>query len=408
MPTYKYNAVSKQGEYLSGEETAKDTRELARALRAKSTVLIDATSEEEVKERRNIRIPNPIAGFFGVSLTDKLMFMRSLKVMVEAGIPLPKTLDVLSLQTQSKKLKNALHEMRERVLQGHQLSDTMESYPAIFPELFYNMIRTGEESGTLETVLTQLTLQVEREHDLKSKIQGALLYPAVILVAMVGIGILMLVLVVPNLADTFEELKVPLPISTQLVIAFAEFLTERWYVALALFAGVFLASLQFLRTRVGKRFMGTVFLKTPIMGPIVKKINTAFFARTMSSLIGAGIPMVRSLEVTSTVLPNWHFKDVLKEGAVQMRKGVKLSAVLSKHTNLYPLVVVQMLEVGEETGQTSDLLGKLAEFFEEEVSNTTKNLASIIEPVLMVIIGAVVGFFAVSMIQPMYAMLGAV
>lgn len=404
MPRYRYTAVSKSGEYASGEEIAKDSHDLARQLRAKGLVLTSV--ESDGKKRPGFSVSNPLSGFFGVPLTDKLMFMRNLKVMVGAGIPLPKTLEVLSLQAKSGNLKKALEEMRERVLQGHQLSDAMEAFPNVFPELFYNMIRTGEESGTMETVLNQLTLQLEREHDLKSKIQGALIYPAVIVVAMIGIGILMLILVVPPLAATFKELGVELPASTRLVISFAEFLTQRWYIALALLAGAVFGAYQALKTRMGKSLVDTVLLKTPIIGPIVKKVNTAFFARTMSSLIGAGIPMVRSLEVTSTVLSNMHFKRVLLKGAEEMRKGVKLSDVLSKYTNLYPLVVVQMVEVGEETGQTAELLGKLADFFEEEVSNTTKNLASVIEPVLMLIIGAVVGFFAISMIQPMYSMLG--
>jgi len=407
MPTYTYTAVSKQGEHLTGEEVAKDEHELAGRLRKKGYILTQADLRDNKKP--GFQFLKVFSGLFGISLAEKLMFMRSLKVMVTAGIALPKTLTVLSLQTKSKKLKNALEEMREQILQGKQLSDTMSAYPAIFPDLFVNMIRTGEESGTLENVLSHLTLQLEREHDLRSKIQGALVYPAVIMVAMFGIGILMLVTVVPNLSATFEELQIPLPATTRaiiVIIVFADFLIDFWYIAILLVLGVMAAGYQALRTKIGKNLVDTIILKTPIVGPIVKKINTAFFARTMSSLIGAGIPMVRALEVTATVLGNGHFKRVLLTGAEEMRKGVKLSKVLSQHTNLYPIVVVQMVEVGEETGQTSELLAKLADFFEEEVTNITKNLASIIEPVLMIIIGAVVGFFAVSMIQPMYSMLG--
>jgi len=404
MPTYTYTAVSKQGEHLTGEEVAKDEHELAGRLRRKGYILTQA--DLRGLKKPGFQFLKVFSGLFGVPLAEKLMFMRSLKVMVTAGIALPKTLTVLSLQTKSKKLKNALEEMRKQVLQGKQLSDTMSAYPVIFPDLFVNMIRTGEESGTLENVLSHLTLQLEREHDLRSKIQGALIYPAVIMVAMFGIGILMLVTVVPNLSATFEELQIPLPATTRAIIVFADFLTNFWYIAILLALGGMAVGYQALRTKTGKNLVDTIILRIPIAGPIVKKINTAFFARTMSSLIGAGIPMVRALEVTATVLGNVHFKRVLLLGAKEMRKGVKLSKVLSQHTNLYPIVVVQMVEVGEETGQTSELLAKLADFFEEEVTNITKNLASIIEPILMLIIGAVVGFFAISMIQPMYSMLG--
>ena len=404
MPTYTYTAISKKGEYSKGEEIAKDEHELAQRLRKKGYILTEALVQG--KKKPNFLSLEIFSGLFGVPLAEKLMFMRTLKVMISAGIALPKTLEVLSLQTKSSKLKNALEEMRKRVLRGQQLSDAMSSYPAIFPDLVVNMIRTGEESGTLENVLSHLTLQLEREHDLRSKIQGALVYPAVILVAMFGIGTLMLITVVPNLAATFEELQVPLPASTRAIISFADFLVNFWYLAILLAVGGAALGYRVLRTKAGKNLLDTVILRVPIVGPIVKKVNTAFFARTMSSLIGAGIPMVRALEVTATVLGNTHFRKVLYEGAEEMRKGVKLSKVLSRYTNLYPIVVVQMIEVGEETGQTSELLAKLADFFEEEVTNITKNLASIIEPVLMLIIGAVVGFFAVSMIQPMYSMLG--
>jgi len=404
MPTYTYTAISKQGEYLTGEEIAKDEHELAGRLRKKGYILTEALVQG--KKKPSFLSLKMFSGLFGVPLAEKLMFMRTLKVMVASGIALPKTLEVLSSQTKSRKLRNALQEMRKRVLQGHQLSDAMSSYPVIFPDLFVNMIRTGEESGTLENVLSHLTLQLEREHDLRSKIQGALIYPAVIMVAMVGIGILMLITVVPNLSATFEELQIPLPATTRAIISFADFLTTFWYLAILLALGGVAVGYQALRTKAGKNLVDTVILRTPIVGPIVKKVNTAFFARTMSSLIGAGIPMVRALEVTATVLGNTHFRKVLRKGAEEMRKGVKLSAVLAQHTNLYPIVVVQMVEVGEETGQTAELLAKLADFFEEEVTNITKNLASIIEPILMLIIGAVVGFFAISMIQPMYSMLG--
>ena len=404
MPTYRYTAISKKGEYVSGEEVAKDEHELAQGLREKGYILTQTLPQGA--RRQGFQLPSLFSFIFGVSLEEKLMFMRNLKVMVAAGIALPKTLETLSSQARSKKLRVALEEMRKRVLQGQQLSETMASYPAIFPELFSNMIQAGEESGTLEVVLSQLTLQLEREHDLRSKLQGALIYPAVIIAAMFGIGILMLILVVPNLAATFEDLQVPLPATTRMVIAFADFLKTFWYLAIFLAVGITGAAYQGLRTKTGKNLLDTVLLKIPIAGPIIKKVNTAFFARTMSSLIGAGIPMVRSLEVTATVLQNVHFRRVLLEGVEAMRKGVKLSEVLEQYSNLYPVVVVQMVEVGEETGQTSDLLAKLADFFEEEVSNATKNLASVIEPVLMLVIGAAVGFFAISMLQPMYAMLG--
>ena len=236
MPKYTYAAISREGENLQGEEVVKDEHELAQRLRKKGYILTKA--DIQGLKKPGFQFLQIFSGLFlGVPLAEKLMFMRTLKVMITAGVALPKTLEVLSSQTKSRKLKNALKEMRKRILQGQQLSDAMSFYPTIFPDLLVNMIRTGEESGTLENVLSHLTLQMEREHDLRSKIQGALVYPAVILVAMFGIGTLMLITVVPNLAATFEELKVPLPVTTRIIIAFAEFIITFWYLAILLVVG---------------------------------------------------------------------------------------------------------------------------------------------------------------------------
>ncbi|HIC26992.1 MAG TPA: type II secretion system F family protein, partial [Gammaproteobacteria bacterium] len=250
MPTYTYSAISKQGEYLKGEEVAKDEHELAQGLRKKGYILTEA--HVQGKKKSGLLSLKFSLEPFGVSLTEKLMFMRNLKVMVSAGIPLPRTLEVLSSQAKSRKFKTALVEIRKKVVQGQQLSDAMLSYPSIFTDLFVNMIRTGEQSGTLENVLTQLTLQLEREHNLRSKIQGVLMYPAVILVAMFGIGILMLITVVPNLADTFEELGIPLPATTRGIISFADFIVNFWYIAIFLALAGGALAYQALRSKTGK------------------------------------------------------------------------------------------------------------------------------------------------------------
>jgi len=270
------------------------------------------------------------------------------------------------------------------------------------------MIKVGEETGTLEKVLEVLSLQMERENDLKSKIKGAMVYPAVIICAMIGIGILMLVTVVPQLAATFVELDIELPATTRFVIFLGNFLAQKWYLAIIfLFFLVFLFW-QFLKTKLGKRMTDSITLKLPIISPMIKNTNSAYTVRTLSSLIAAGVPLPRALEITSRTLGNIYYQNALMEAAEKVRKGEKLSEALKPYETIYPLTVIQMVSVGEETGETSNVLTRLADFFEEEVSNSTKNLASVIEPVLMLIIGAAVGFFAVSMIQPMYSMLGAI
>lgn len=406
MPTYFYSATSLQGEKITGNENAKSERDLARSLHDKGYILTKVTSEEHQNPR--LKFLQMLEGLFSVSLSEKLLFMRNLKVMVGAGVALPKALEILALQTGSSQFKTALADIRQKVLQGDMLSSAMSRHPAIFPDLFINMIKAGEESGTMEGVLSHLTLQLERQHDLKSKIQGALMYPTVIVIAMVGVGVIMLVTVVPQLAKTFKELGVSLPATTQFIVGLGEFLSKQWYLALLAVLVFTFVAWRFVKSKQGKTLLDGLMLRIPFVATLIGKINSAFFARTLSSLIGAGIPIVKSLEITSTVLGNKYFQEAVLHAAEEVRKGAKLSQSLKGSGKLYPLVVLQMLEVGEETGQTGEILAKLADFFEDEVSAATKNIASVIEPVLMLVIGAVVGFFAVSMIQPMYSILGSV
>ena len=296
----------------------------------------------------------------------------------------------------------------EDVNKGNSCSDSLAKFPDIFSELFISMIKVGEESGTLDSVLKTLAGQLEKENELKSKIKGAMMYPAVIVTAMMGIGILMLIIVVPKLAETFREFDMQLPLTTRITIFFGEFLAQKWYVVILLVPVVFTLISMITKTKIGKKIVDKLVLKIPIISALIKKTNSAFTVRTLGSLIAAGVPLVRGLEVTANTLGNYYFKEAISGSIEEIKKGEKLSVALSKYQNLYLPIIIQMIAVGEETGETSSILMKLADFFEEEVSNATKNLASIMEPILMMVVGAAVGFFAISMIQPMYSMLGAI
>jgi type II secretory pathway component PulF len=232
-----------------------------------------------------------------------------------------------------------------------------------------------------------------------------MIYPAVVISAMIGIGILMLIMVVPQIASTFEDLGIELPITTQFIINIGVFMAEKWYLVILLLIVFVLGFLSFAKTKRGKKIIDTVSLKLPIISPIVRKTNAASTVRTLGSLISAGVPIVRSLEIVAGTLGNIYFRNAIAETAERVRKGAELSNVLKDYDDIYPSSVIEMIKVGEETGETSKILSKLADYFEEEVTAATQNLASVIEPLLMLIVGAVIGFFAISMIQPMYSML---
>ena len=404
MSKYFFTAKSQKGENYSDYREAKDEQDLARILRQEGYILI-STVEEGSKKKRDLKFWRGFFSFGGVSLKDKMMLTRNLRVMISAGISIPRTLKTLAEQSESKRLKKALIEISETIVKGENFSDSLAAYPGIFSQLFCSMIKVGEESGTLEKNLDILAKQMEREHALRSKITEAMMYPSVIVLAMIGIGALMLVMVVPKLAKTFEELEAELPITTKIVIGLGTFLAEKWYVAIFLLVIFLLLIKVFLKTRKGKIILDTALLKLPVISAIVKKTNAAHTVRTLSSLISAGVPLIRSLEIVSETLGNSFYKTAIITSLEKVKKGEKLSAALGLYGHLYPLTVIQMIEVGEETGETSSILEKLGEFFEEEVSQATKNLAAVIEPVLMLVIGGAVGFFAISMVQPMYSML---
>ncbi len=403
MPKYFYTAKSLKGESKTGTLEVKDIHQLAKKLREQGFILIKAETETETAKKRKFEIALP---FGGVSSTEKIFFTRNLRVMLASGLSLPRALHILADQSKSKKLRKALLGVREEIAKGKSFSGSLSKHPDIFSELFLSMVKMGEEAGTLEEVLKILSQQMEREHELSSKIKGAMIYPAVIICAMLGIGLMMLIMVVPQLAETFEALNVELPATTKLVIGLGTFLVEKWYLVILILIFLIFIFWRLLKTKKGKAVIDALLLRVPIISPIIRKTNSASMIRTLSSLISSGVPIVRSLEVVSGTLGNVYFKESIREAAEKVRKGEKLSEALKPYQNLYPLIVVQMIAVGEETGETSNILAQLAAFFEEEVGRATENLTSVIEPVIMLIIGAAVGFFAISMVQPIYSMLG--
>jgi type IV pilus assembly protein PilC len=399
MPKYSFLAKSLEGKTEKGILEAKDEFELAKILKERKLILIKA---EKLKGKRKFQISLP---YFGVPPSEKMFFTRNLKVMISAGVPLPRAILSLSQQTKNKKFKIALEKISERIIKGEKFSEAISLFPQIFNEFYQNMIKVAEETGRLEDVLEILARQMERENEIRSKIKGAMIYPAVIVFALIGVGILMLVFVVPKLAETFKELGVELPMTTKIVISLGTFLANNFLILFFFFIFIIFLLSQFLRTKIGKRIFDKISLSFPIFSSLVKKSNSASTARSLSSLISAGVSLPRALEITANTLGNVFYKEALFQAAEKVRKGGKLSESLKPYQKIYPLTLISMIEVGEETGETSEVLSKIADFYESEVTDAAKNLTSIIEPILLLLIGAAVGFFAISMVQPMYSMM---
>jgi len=411
MSLYFYKAKNLQGEEISGSLEATTEKQLAQTLRNQGYFLFSAktssdsneSEQQDSKEIKKQKIGLGFIGkFFGVSLTEKLFFTRNLEVMVKSGVSLVRSFEILSCQTRSQKFKTILISISTAINKGESLSSALGHYPNVFPNIFQETIRVGEETGRLENALRTLSKQMEREHSLKSKVKSAMVYPVIVLIMAFGIGVFMMIFAVPKIRVSFLEMGVELPMTTKIILGFADILTRQWILCLLLGIGVGGGVWFFLKTGKGGKIKSTLWLKIPVISKLTRQMNSALTLRTLSSLLQSGVPIVRALNIASGALANFYFKNALRQASVGVEKGEKLSVALKKHQTIFAPMIVQMIEVGEETGETSEILEKLSDFLEEEVGASTQRLSSIIEPILIMGVGAAVGLFAVSMMQPMF------
>ncbi|MDD5084072.1 MAG: type II secretion system F family protein [Candidatus Moranbacteria bacterium] len=403
MPKFIYTAKNiTTGESRGGDTVAKDERELAWRLREEGFLLTSAKQMDEAASGVSVQFMDR---FQSVPLKERMIFARNLSVMISSGLTLSRSLSNLIAQMKNKYFQKILAQIFEDVQGGKTLSESLARYPNVFSELFVNMVYVGEISGNLDKVLDILAIQLEKEHDLLSKVKGALTYPTVVVVAMIGIAILMLTYILPKILSVFKDMNVELPAMTVFVITLSDFFRAHYIFIPSFFIGMLVFLKFFLKTASGKRSLSFVTVRTPIIKNIIIKVNCARFARIYSALLKSGVSVVDALNIVSRTLSNVYYKDALTEGVAAIQKGTDLSDVIAAHPRIFPILVPQMIEVGEETGKTEVVLEKLAEFYEAEVDQITKNLSSIIEPILMLLIGGMVGFFAVAMMQPMYSVL---
>ncbi len=398
---FKYKAQNTTGSYVEDIADARDTFELAKILKEKDLNLISAKPMDNSGFSKFI---NSISTFGSVSTNEKILFGKNLSSMLEAGLPLSRAIEVMGRQSRNKKYKSVMESVNNSIKSGDTLSGAISKYPTVFSKLFISMVRAGEESGDLVGALGVVSTQMEKTHELKKKVRGAMIYPGVIITAMLGIGVFMLMFIVPTLTKTFTELNVELPKSTQFIIAISNaFQNNAILLILGLITFFILIFLGF-KTQSGRKIVDGFFLKFPLFSTLVKEINSARTARTLSSLISSGVPYINAVEITTDVVQNSYYKKVLKKAAKNVELGLPVAKVFEENQKLYPPFVAEMIAVGEETGELGKMLMKVAVYYENEVEQKTKNMSTIIEPVLMIVVGAAVGFFALSMISPMYSL----
>jgi len=405
MPEFTYTARDPEGKLIKAT-VKRDTKEDIEAeIKAKGLILtkISNKSSSGWKEKLD-RLNEKVIALSKVPPSEKIFFTQNLMVMSRAGISLSQALATLAEQTPNKRLRQILSEVQNSVEKGNSFAASLEPFTKTFGELFINMIKAGETSGQLDQVLEQLTIQTKKEHHLKSKVRGAMVYPSIVIFAMVVIMILMFVFVIPQITSIFKEVDAELPLPTVILINISEFVVNNGLlvgISSILLIGGFV---KFIRSKRGKLLWDKFLLKLPIINKILKKVNLARFSRTISSLMKTDIPITEVFNITSRVLSNSQYTTSLTNAAEKLKKGVNINQTLQSSPDLYPPVVTQMIAVGEETGSLDAILEQLAIFYEEEVDQTMSNLTSTLEPILMLLLGLAVGGVAVAVIMPMYSL----
>jgi len=393
-----YVATTKKGEIKKGEIEAFDEKSAIETLRKKNFLIIS------LGEKRKLFLkPEKILSYLGfVSHLEKVVFTKHLSLMLKAGLTLNDSLKILKNQTTSFQIKKIINSLIKTVEEGQPLSSGLAKYPRVFSDFYVNIVRAGEKSGTLEENLEHLSVQITKDFELRRRVKSAMAYPTVVLVATVILGVSLSLLVFPKLARLFGTFKVELPLLTRMLLAITDFL-EHW----GLYAGLAVVVLFFvlrwiLRRKLIRPYSHQLVLKIPLFGTIAKNLNLARFSRILGSLLKSGLPIIQSLEITANTLNNFSYRLNLGKVNQEVEKGEKFSKALASYSSLFPAMVTQMIAVGEKTGRLEEVLFYLAEFYEDEVDAATKNLSTILEPILLIVIGIVVGGVAMAIISPIY------
>jgi type IV pilus assembly protein PilC len=393
MPAFVWKGKNRDGKAVSGERVA-DNKEAVMALLRREQILVSSVKEKG----KELAIPK-FGG--GVPAKDLAIFVRQFSVMIDAGLPLVQCLEILGTQQDNKTFARILQQTRMDVEGGATLADAMRKHPKAFDELFVNMIAAGEAGGILDTILKRLATYIEKAVKLKAQVKGAMVYPiAVISIAGIVIAVI-LWKVIPTFASMFEGLGATLPLPTRIVIA-----ASNWFVRLLPFLVVFLVAGVFFFKRYyatygGRRVVDRMVLKLPILGVLMQKIAVARFCRTLATLISSGVPILDGLEITARTAGN----AIVEDAIMAVRKGVESGLTLAqplKESGVFPPMVVQMIGVGEQTGALDNMLGKIADFYEEEVDQAVANLLTLMEPVMILFLGTTVGGIVISMYLPLF------
>ncbi|HAC56025.1 TPA: secretion system protein [Candidatus Saccharibacteria bacterium] len=396
MPIFSYQATNQRGKTINGTLNATDKETALSLMKRQGLKPISIEAQSAVKKGA--------LGFMKpkVKITDLVLFTRQLSTMVSAGVPLLRALTTMRDQVENPTLHAIIGDLIKDIQNGVSLADAMQKHPDVFNDIFVNMVRAGEAAGIVDDILKRLATQVEKNASMRKKIKSASTYPIVLLALTVGAFLGLMIFIIPRIAAILKDLGGPdaeLPLITQVMINISSFMTTYWYIVVGGTALAIFLLRRYVKTPAGRYQLHSLVLKVPILNNLIVKISVARFTRTFAALIGAGVSVVEALKVTSRAIGNDVYQKAIEAAAEDVVNGKQLSQSLEGN-KLFPGIVPQMLAVGEETGQTDEVLVKVADFYDEEVDAIIDGLSSILEPVMIVIMGGMVGLVAASVMGP--------
>ena len=394
MAEFQYQVITPDGKEKRGTMEGRSAEQVTLVLKSQKNIVMSVNEASIMTKDINISFGQQ------VKARDFSVFCRQFVSIINAGVSIIDALDMMVEQTENKALKKALKGILEDVSKGESMSLAMKKRSKIFPAMLCNMVEAGEASGSMEVAFERMAVQFEKEAKLKASIKKAMTYPIIVLVVMIAVLFLMMIWVIPSFMGMFAELDTEMPAITQAVVNLSDFVIAKWWLILLVAIVIFAAFRLYKSTPNGKMVLGGIVLKIPVFGNLQIKSECARLARTMCTLLGAGVPMIEALGITARSMENVHYKKALADAKEQVTRGVPLSRPL-KVSGLFPPMVVHMITIGEETGNIESMLENLAEYYEEDVQNATEQVMSLIEPLIIIIMGVMVGFLILAIMQPM-------
>jgi type IV pilus assembly protein PilC len=398
MAIFQYKARDKNEVTFSGLVEATSEAEAVEMLKERELTVIFVKPEKNEKSKAGFSL---VLG--RVKPKDVVIFSRQFAVLISANVPVVQSLKIVVDQTESVKLKIAVSQVADEIDAGTRLSEALGKHPKIFSNFYVSVIRSGETSGKLDEVLTYLADEMEKDYDMTSKIKGAMIYPIFVFCGLTGVGVVMMVFVVPKLTAILTETGAELPFATKVLIGMSGFMTSYWWILVIIFGGLAFGVRMFYQTASGRKTIDYLKLRLPVFGHLFQMIYLVRFTRSMQTLIIGGVNITKSLKITADVVSNEIYKDLIEQTVKEVEDGNSISNVFSQ-SNQIPKMVSQMMSIGEKTGKMDIILQRITEFYSREINNIVANLMTLMEPIIMVVMGVAVGLMVAAIIMPMYNM----